>query len=232
MPESLDRRELLARLPLFERLGPHEIGELLRVTTTRKLDARETLFRKGDPGDQLFVLIEGRLKAVAGGGEGKEVVFALMEPPEVIGEISVVDAQSRSATIVALEPTVLLSLHRRDLLPLAERYPRIAFGIAEALAAKLRRLSEYVEDASFRLLPSRLAKRLLDLSDSVGRPRPEGIWFELRLHQQELGELVGTTRESINKLLRQWAQLGVVTFEGGHVTIVDRDELQQIAKLD
>ena len=76
MPESLDRRELLARLPLFERLGPHEIGELLRVTTTRKLDARETLFRKGDPGDQLFVLIEGRLKAVAGGGEGKEVVFA------------------------------------------------------------------------------------------------------------------------------------------------------------
>jgi len=230
-PVRRDRRQLLAGLVLFEHLGPREIDELLAATTTRKLDARDTLFRKGDPGDQLFAVVEGRLKAVASGADGREIVFALMEPGETIGEISILDAQPRSASVVALEPTVLLSLHRRDLLPFLERNPRVTIRIAELLARRLRRLSEHVEDSSFLTLASRLARKLLRLKDSFGRSTPEGVRIELRLPQQEIGELVGTSRESINKQLRSWSQQDLVRFEGGYVTILDLRALEAVANL-
>ncbi len=220
-PKPLDRRQVLANLPLFQKLEEREIDGLLAVTTTRKLDARETLFRKGDRSDQLFAVIEGRLKAVSAGADGKEVVFSLMEPGETIGEVSILDATPRSATIVALEPTVLLSLHRRDLLPFLERNPRVTIRLAEVLAQRVRMLSERFEDSSFLPLSSRLAKQVLSLSRSFGRTTPEGVRIELKLPQAELGELVGTSRESINKHLRHWAQEGIVSFESGYLTIHD-----------
>jgi CRP-like cAMP-binding protein len=230
-PVRMDRRQLLASLDLFAHLVPREAEELLAVTTTRKLDARDTLFRKGDPGDQLFAVVEGRLKAVSSGADGREIVFGLMEPGETIGEISILDSQPRSASVVALEPTVLLCLHRRDLLPFLERNPKVTIRIAGLLAGRLRRLSEHVEDASFLTLASRLAKKLLRLKESFGRSTPEGVRIELRLPQQEIGELVGTSRESINKQLRSWAQQDLVRFEGGYLTILDVRALEAIAKL-
>lgn len=230
-PVRLDRRQLLAGLALFEDLGPREIDELLAITTTRKLDARDTLVRKGDPGDQLFAVVEGSLKAVSSGADGKEIVFSLMEPGETIGEISILDAEPRSATVVALEPTVLLGLHRRDLLPFLERNPQVTIRIAGLLARRLRRLSEHLEDASFLTLASRLAKKLLRLKESFGRTTPEGVRIGLRLPQQELGELVGVGRESVNKQLRSWAQQGLVQFEGGYLTILDLRALEAVANL-
>ncbi len=228
---ALDRREILAGLTLFEHLGPKEIDELLAVTTTRKLQDRETLFRKGDPADQLFAIVEGHLKAVSSGADGKEVVFGLMEPGETIGEISILDSQARSASVVALEPTVLLSLHRRDLLPFLERNPKVTIRIAQLLARRLRKLSEHVEDTSFLTLASRLAKKLLKLAASLGSATPEGVRIELRLSQNAIGEIVGATRESVNKQLRSWTQQGLVSFDDGYVTVKDRAALEAVANL-
>ena len=228
--QATERRKLLARLPFFAELEP-ELDELMAVTTTRKVDAREVLFRKGDRSDQLFVIVEGRLKATATGADGREVVFALMEPGETIGEVSILEALERSATVVALEPTELLCIHRRDLMPFLERHPRVAIRLARGLARRLRRLSEHVEDTSFLTLSSRLAKKLLALADSFGCATDEGVRIELRLPQQEIGELVGTSRESINKQLRSWAHQGIVSFESGYVTVRDRPALEAEAHL-
>jgi len=225
----LDQRSLLQSVAIFEQLEDKELEALLACTTTKKLAAREELFRKGDPGNQLYGILEGRLKIWAAGADGKEVVFGYYGPGEVIGEIALLDQNPRSASCAAMEPTRLLTLHRRDLLPFLEKHPLVTIQLAAVLAARLRRLSEHTEDALFLTLPSRLAKKLLQLADSYGQEGPAGLLIDIRLPQQELADLVGTTRESINKQLRAWEEDGIVRLERARVTLVRRAALEDLA---
>jgi CRP-like cAMP-binding protein len=228
---AVDRRKLLAGISIFASLGEADLDRLLTVTTTRRLGPREPLFGKGDPGSALYGVLSGRLKVTSAGTDGKEVVFGLCDPGEVIGEIALLDGSPRSAAVVALEPSELLVLHRRDFLPFLARHPAVAIQLAEVLAARLRRISELTEDTLFLGLPSRLAKKLLALAASYGRATPDGVRIELRLPQHELGELVGTSRESINKQLRAWQRDGLVAAARGTVTLRDPAALQDIARL-
>ena len=227
----MDRRDVLKGIPLFEGMSDRELDMLLALTTTKKLKKRAYLFRKGDPGNALFAVLEGRLKATGEGRDGKEMVFSVMDPGEVIGEIALLDQQPRSATVQAVEDVTLLTLHRRDLLPFLERNPKAAIRLAAVLARRIRNLTELAEDTVFLGLPSRLAKKLLSLADRYGKPTPEGLKIDLKLPQHELGELVGTSRESINKTLRQWGEERLVSFASGYITIRDRDRLEDLADL-
>ncbi|HBZ70660.1 MAG TPA: Crp/Fnr family transcriptional regulator [Deltaproteobacteria bacterium] len=231
MRPTPDKRRLLASVPLFASLEERDLDALLAVTTTRRLAPREELFHKGDPGEQLYVVVSGRLKAKAEAADGKEVIFSLMGPQEVIGEIALLDSNPRSATVEAIEPSELLSLHRREFLRVLERHPKVAIQLAGILAGRLRRLSDLTEDTAFLTLPSRLAKKLLALAESDGLATPEGTRIEIRLPQSELGELVSTSRESVNKLLRAWVQEGVVGVDRGFITLRKRRSLEALADL-
>jgi CRP-like cAMP-binding protein len=228
---SVDRRELLRSIPIFSSLSDRELDLLLTYTTTKRVKKRAFLCRRGDPGHQLFAVMEGRLRVVGEGGEGREVVFNFMDPGDVIGEISLLDAQPRSASVEAVEDATLLALHRRDLLPFFERNPKAAMKLATVLAERLRRISELVEDTVFLGLPTRLAKMLLSLGQRYGKETAKGLFIDLKLPQHELGELVGTSRESINKQLRQWGEEGLVHVERGYVTLTDRSRLEDLARL-
>jgi CRP/FNR family cyclic AMP-dependent transcriptional regulator len=227
---AVDRREILKSISVFRDLTERDFEELVSITTTRRLAAKEVLFHKGDPGVQLYGVMRGRLKVSAAGADGKEVVFGLMGPGEVIGEIALLDSRPRSGTVAAMEEAELLSLHRRDLISFLERRPRVAIQLAEVLAGRLRRLSELMEDTLFRTLPSRLAKRLLSLAEAYGRRTPSGLVIDLKLPQHELGEMVGTSRESINKQLRAWVDEGLVRLEKGQIVLRDEDALQSLAR--
>jgi CRP-like cAMP-binding protein len=230
-PPLVDRRELLSRISIFSELSPREIDLLLAVTATKRLKQREVLFRKGDTGSQLYGVLKGRLRVSTAGADGREIIFAYHGPGEVFGEIAVLDSHPRSATIEAVEPSELLTLHRRDLLPFLEEHPKVAISLAGILAARVRTLSEVMEDARFLSLESRLAKKLLHLARSYGRETASGMRIDLKLPQHELGELVGVSRESVNKQLRAWGQEGLVRFDRGYITILDPDGLDAVAHL-
>ena len=229
VPRRVERRRLLANVALFSHLEERDLDELLKVTSTRHLEDGEILFRKGDPGRQLYGVVEGRLKIYSSGAEGKEVVFGLSDPGDVTGEIALLDAEPRSATVVALAPSELLTLDRRDFLPFLERHPKVAIRLAELLAERLRRLSELTEDSLLLALRARLAKKLVSLARSYGAETGEGTRIELKLSQQTLGDMVGTSRESINKQLRGWTQQGLVKSERGLITLRDVPGLEAIA---
>lgn len=224
----MDRRELLSTIGLFEKLDPQEIDLLLDVTTSRRIGPKETLFRKGDPGSQLYGVLSGRLKVMAPGREGKELVFGLMGAGDVIGEIAVIDSEPRSATVVALEDSELLSLHRRDLMPFLERHPKVAIGLAGVLALRVRRLSSYAEDMFFLPLASRMAKTLLALATRDGHGESVRALNEIRLAQQDLADMLGTTRESVNKQLRVWEQEGFVEIRRARLRVLDSGSLAAI----
>lgn len=224
----MDRRELLRNVSIFSFLAERELDLLIQATTTRKLKAKEVLFRKGDPGNQLFGILAGSLKVMAVGADGKDVVFGLMRPGEVLGEIALLDSEPRSATVVAVEATNLVTLHRRDFVPFLEKHPQAAIGLAAVLAARVRRLSERAEDRQTLPLPARIAKRLLALAQEHGKRPIVGGPVEVRLPQQDLADLVGTTRESVNKHLRIWEEAGIVRLGRGRVVLEQPKLLEQI----
>jgi CRP-like cAMP-binding protein len=228
---TLDRRRLLTGMSIFASLDERALDALLKVTSTRRLDAGEVLFRKGDQGRQLYGVLSGRLKVTASGRDGREVVLNFCDAGELIGEISLLDSNPRSATIVALEPSELLVLDRRDFLPFLERHPRVTIEVAELLATRLRRLSELMEDSVLLALRARLAKKLVALARRYGRTTPEGVQIEMTLSQQELGDMVGTSRESINKQLRAWTQEGLLVSTRGKLTLRDASALEAMARL-
>lgn len=230
--KPIDRRELLKSIPMFEGIDDRDLDRLLALTTTKKLARRELLFRKGDPGATLYAVMKGRLRTTGEGADGKEVVFGFSDPGDVIGEIAFLDQQPRSATVQAVEDAQLLTLHRRDLVPFLEKNPKVAVQLAVVLSARLRRLSELMEDTVSLGLPPRLAKKLVSLARTYGvEEEGGGLRIDLKLPQHELGELVGTSRESINKQLRAWTEEGLLTFERGYITIQNRDALEDLAGL-
>jgi CRP/FNR family cyclic AMP-dependent transcriptional regulator len=230
-PLRVDRRRLLKEVSIFSSLTEPELDGLLVATSTKHLSEGEILFRKGDSGRQLYGVVEGRLRIYASGPDGKEMVFHIADPGDVIGEIALLDSNPRSANVVAIEDAELLTLDRRDFLPFLDRHPRVAVQLAELLAARVRRLSELAEDSILLALRARLAKKLIALARNYGTPTEGGTRIELKLPQQALGELVGTSRESINKQLRDWTQRGLVHFERGTITVLDARGLEALATL-
>ncbi len=226
----MDRRELLGSVSIFSSLGEKELDLLLQATTTKRLLPKEVLFRKGDPGNQLYGVLSGSIKVLTTGSDGKDVMFGLMGPGEVLGEIALLDSEERSASVIAVEATELLTLHRRELIPFLEKHPQATIGLAGVLAARVRKLSERAEDRQTMPLPGRIAKRLIALSEQHGKRPIVGGPVEVRLPQQDLADLVGTTRESVNKQLRAWEEAGLVELGRGRVVIKRPEALQAITE--
>jgi CRP/FNR family transcriptional regulator, cyclic AMP receptor protein len=228
---ALDGRAMLGAISVFEGLSRRELDLLHGITSTKRLRAREVLFRKGDPGSALYGVLRGRLRVFSHGTDSKEVVFRFLEAGDVLGEVALFDAQVRSATVEAVEACELLSLQRRDLLPFLEQQPRVAIKLAAILAKSLRELSQRVEDELSLTIPARLARKLLELMRTHGSTVDGGgTRIDQRLPQHILGELVGATRESINKQMRLWVGAGAIQVDRGFVTVVDPRALTETAR--
>jgi len=226
-----EKRELLAAVPIFAGLGSRELGALAHVARAVRVAARKEVFHKGDRGAQLYVVARGSVKALTTSADGDDVVFSIMGPGEVFGEVALLSENERTATIVAVDACELLVLDRRDFLAFLKSHPDAAIQMLGLLAERLRRLSELVEDTQFLNLPARLAKKLGALAARYGAPAEGGgIRIDLKLSQEELGDLVGATREAVNKQLRAWTAEGLAQMDGGYVWIRRPEALEQLAR--
>ena len=226
---SARRRELLAKIPLFAGLAPRELEALAGLTRSRALAPREELFHKGDTGNHVYAVVEGTLKVVTTSEAGDDVVFNLVTAGEVIGEIAALCQAERTATLVALTDCELLALDRRDLFAFLRAHPDASLELMVVLARRVRSLSELVEDTLFLNLPVRLAKKLVAFAGSHGERVPGGVRIGLKLSQEEWGDLVGATRESINKQMRAWTDQGTIRVDHGFVVILRMEALEELA---
>jgi len=228
-----DSRTALAEGTIFSGLDRGELDALLSLAVRKRYKARDVVLKKGDPALQIFVIVSGRLKAITAGGEGRRATLSIMGPGEVFGEVAVFDGEPRSATITALEPCELLMIQRNDFVHFLERSPRVAVKLLEVLARRLRRLSERVEDVTFLEVPERLAKLLVRLADRFGKNIGSGaVRLELKLAQQELGDLVGATRESVNKQLRAWVSEELIEQQDGKIVLLDVPAMRALCERD
>jgi CRP-like cAMP-binding protein len=225
-----DRKRLLAQLDLFAGLGERELDEIAQIARRRRLQSGEVLFHKGEEGGEIYVIVTGRLKAYATGPGGDDVVFRYMGAGEVVGELGAFAEGKRTASNVAVGECELLMIQRRELIPLLRRFPDIAIRLLGALATRMIKLSESLEDNNFRPVGARLAKCLLGFADRWSEPgRSGGRVISVRLPQGELGDLVGATRESVNKQIGKWTDGGIIEMHDGAITIKNRAALEKVS---
>lgn len=223
---------LLGSIPLFAGLSAEQLGKIAALAQVRTYTAREVVVNQGEPARALFAIVRGRLKVASSGPDGRDSVLGIMAEGEVFGEVALLDGGLRSATCTAIEPCELLVIDRAQFMDLLEKSPGIAVGLLHVLAGRLRRLSQRSEDAAFLDVPSRLARSLLDLATRFGERAPsQEIRISLKLSQQELGDLVGATRESVNKHLGEWTRQGFLKLQGGRLIISDIESVRRIAQI-
>ncbi|MET0953986.1 MAG: Crp/Fnr family transcriptional regulator, partial [Aeromicrobium sp.] len=191
--------DVLRQAPLFSGLDDEVAGALESSMASASLRRGEILFSEGDDGNQLYIVTEGKIKLGRTSPDGRENLLAILGPGQMFGELSFFDPGPRSATATAVTDVELKSLGHEALSPVLNAHPDVAHALLNQLAGRLRRTNEVVGDLVFSDVPGRVAKALLDLASRFGRRADDGIHVNHDLTQEELAQLVGASRETVNK---------------------------------
>ncbi len=222
--------DVLRRAPLFSGLDDEAAGALDASMSPLTLRRGEVLFNEGDDGNQLYVVTEGKIKLGRTSPDGRENLLAILGPSQMFGELSFFDPGPRSATATAVTDVDVRSLGHEALSPVLREHPDVAMALLNQLAGRLRRTNEVVGDLVFSDVPGRVAKALLDLASRFGRKADDGVHVNHDLTQEELAQLVGASRETVNKALADFASRGWLRLEPRSVVILDLERLQRRAR--
>ncbi len=222
--------DVVRQAPLFAALDDEAAGALQATMTRREIGRGEVLFHEGEPGDRLYVIVEGKIKLGRASGDGRENLLAILGPGEMFGELSLFDPGPRNATATAVADTALIGVGNDDLTAWLAGRPDVARQLLRALARRLRRTNEALADLVFSDVPGRVAKALLDLSERFGTPNDEGLRVAHDLTQEELAQLVGASRETVNKALADFAARGWLRLDQRAVVLLDIERLRRRAR--
>ncbi len=219
--------EVLREAPLFSGLDDEAAEALSASMVEHRLMRGEVLFREGDEGDQLYVMTDGKVKLGRTSADGRENLLAILGPGQMFGELSLFDPGPRSATATAVTDCTMQSLAHDELGRWLDGRPEVARGLLVQLAVRLRKANDVVADLVFSDVPGRVAKALLDLSSRFGRVGDDGIHVHHDLTQEELAQLVGASRETVNKALADFASRGWLRLEARSVVLMDVERLKR-----
>jgi len=219
--------EVVRRAPLFTALDEAAAVSLRASMDSVKIAKGSILFKEGDDGEHLYVIIDGKLKLGTSSGDGRENLLSILGPGEMFGELSLFDPGPRTSTATAVTDAKLLSLSHEKVIPWLKQNPEVSLQLLTRLSQRLRRTNEAVGDLVFSDVPGRVAKALIDLGDRFGKTTPEGLLVNHDLTQEELAQLVGASRETVNKALADFAGRDWLKLDGRSVLIADVDRLSK-----
>lgn len=220
----------MRRAPLLAALDDEDAEALLSQMTPHRMERGDILFREGDRGDSLYVIADGKVKLGRTSADGRENLVAILGPGEMFGELSLFDPGPRTMTATAVAETTVLGFGNDALTRVLTGRPEVPKALLAALAKRLRRTNEHLADLVFTDVPGRVAKALLDLSDRFGRAVDGGVLVSHDLTQEELAQLVGASRETVNKALADFATRGWIKLEARAVVLIDLDRLRRRAR--
>ncbi|MEN9380667.1 MAG: hypothetical protein RIR99_501 [Actinomycetota bacterium] len=222
--------EVVRKAPLFTALDDAAAVSLRASMDSVKIGKGGILFKEGDSGEHVYVIVEGKLKLGTSSGDGRENLLSILGPGEMFGELSLFDPGPRTSTATAVTDAKLLSLSHAKLIPWLRENPDVSLQLLARLAQRLRRTNEAVGDLVFSDVPGRVAKALIDLGERFGKESPEGLFVHHDLTQEELAQLVGASRETVNKALADFAGRGWLRLDGRAVLITDLERLSKRGK--
>src|SRR6195256_1606379 len=218
---------MLRKHPYFCDLDPEAFDQLCRYAKHTTLKRGAAICSKGDPGNSLYAVISGTVKISTSSADGRSAIFNLIGPGEIFGEVALLDGLARTADATAHTNCEIFVIDRREFIPFVKSQPALAMKFIELLCMRLRWTSDQVEQVILQNLPGRLASALIRLTEKH-KLGPGGR--TIAINQQEISEMVGMTRESINKQLRVWAARKWVRLEHGAIVVLNAEPLQEIAE--
>jgi len=213
------------RWPVLASIPEPQVRALLSVARRRRFARHEVVFHEGDPGDAVHLIDRGRVALRVTTPLGDTVTLRILGPGSLFGELAILDPAPRNATVVALEPTETLALHQAHFDELRRQHPEVDRMVLDSLVSEVRRLSTQLLEALYVPVPRRVELRLIDLARQYGQDRPGPV--DIPLTQEDLADLCGTSRPTVNKVLRGLEADGLVSVSRGHVVIPEPDRLRR-----
>ena len=218
---------IIRKAPLFSALDDQAALELRQSMVALKLNKGQVLFKEGQEGDRLYVVVHGKIKLGTTSGDGRENLLSILGPGEMFGELSLFDPEPRTSTATAVTDARLVSLAHEAVIGLLTSNPQTSLELLRRLAQRLRKSNEILADLVFADVPGRVAKAIIDLGDRFGVQKEDGLHVNHDLTQEELAQLVGASRETVNKALADFAARGWVKLEPRAVLVIDVERLSK-----
>ncbi|HEX9064731.1 MAG TPA: Crp/Fnr family transcriptional regulator [Streptosporangiaceae bacterium] len=220
----------LAGSPLLRELSEDDAATFRPHTHVVLLPRGDRLFAEGDLGDCLYLVISGKIKLTRTAADGRESLVSVHGPGDMFGELAMFDPTYRTSTAVAVTDARLAEIDHDDLRQVLTTRPAVSLLLLKALAQRLRRVTETNTNLIFTDVPGRVAKALLELAGKFGVPGEDGIQVNHDLTQEELAQLVGASRETVNKALADFATRGWIQLSAKSVLLIDPDRLKRRAR--
>lgn len=214
-------------VPFLRQLTRTDAATLMSLVRRRRIDRHGAVLRAGSAGDDLVLLLAGRVKLIAFGSERREVVLAIRGPGELIGEMAALGGQRRTATAVAIEDAEVGFLSSEEFRGYLRDHPAAALILIRMLVHRLSESTREVVDLATQDSVGRVAKRLLDLADDHGTETAEGTRIDLSLTQDELASWTGATRETVSRALRLMRRLGWISTGSRSITVLDAAAMRE-----
>lgn len=224
----MDPVQVLYKSALFEGVAAADLETLVPNLHRRSFGAGTYIFREGDPGLHLHVILKGEVKIARSGPGGAEVVFAVLLPGDLFGELALFEEGAlRTADAFAVAATECLVLDRRTLIAFLESNPERMWHLIRFLSAYIRRKDESFAEVAFLDIQGRVARKLLDLARTHGEPASVGTRIRVRVSQRTLAGMVAARRENVNRALSRFVAQGDIKIAGGYITVLNAAALRR-----
>lgn len=224
MPSS----EFLAYVPIFSEIPLETIEKIEKIGTRKNYLKNDVILMEDEVGTALFVIVTGKVKVARTSGDGREVILTILSESDFFGEMAILDGQTRSATVVAIEDTELFLIQRNDFINLLKEYPEVAISLLQELTKRLRSADAKIKALSLKDAEGKVATVLLQLADDVGRIKQGKVEIEKLPLQQDLANMAGTSRETISRTIHSFAKKGLVELDGNKLRITDYEKFKEL----
>jgi CRP/FNR family transcriptional regulator, cyclic AMP receptor protein len=225
-------KAVFAKHYLFGQLSLDELDELLARARIERYRAGETIFLNQSEGRGMMAVLAGQVRISTMSSNGRELVLNTIDAGEVFGELALLDGKERTADAIAVTESELLVLERSEFIPFLEKRPALAMRLLAIIAGRLRQTTTQAADVALLGLEKRLAKHVLRLAGRQGRTRGRSVVIQEKYTQRQLGQMVGASRESINKQFAAWQRRGITRFDKGIITVLEPAALQGLVDGD
>ncbi len=216
-----NQSNILREVPIFTELNDEDLNLIMEMTVRRAYPKNTMIVIEEDRGDTLYIIESGSVKITRLDEEGREVILAILGSAEFFGEMALLDGQGRSANVMALEDTVLFTLHRRDFLDVLERFPSISIQLLREMTSRLRKSDQQIKSLSLSDAEHRIGIALHRFAEDMGIFRMGQVIIKRLPYQQDIANMAGTSRETVSRMLKNLEKKGLVEREGRRLVIRD-----------
>jgi CRP-like cAMP-binding protein len=216
-----DRAGFLKRVPIFSELASKDLERISAVAHLRHYHKEQVILIEEEVGQTLFIVMSGQVKISRISEDGREVILAVMGEGDFFGELSLLDGHSRSANVTVIKDAEMLLIHREDFLNLLKEFPSIGINLLKELASRIRKSDAQIKSLSLKNATGKVASTLLRLAEDIGVQNGSALTIASVPTQQDLANMAGTSRETINRVIQRLINDGYITRQGNELTITD-----------